>query len=111
MDYSNTKASLTTITRDLRQFDEKSGNIYETLAVISKRANLISRDIKEEITNKLQDFSSPSDNLEEIFENREQIEISRRFERMSKPTLLAIQEFLEDQIHYSKPEKEEGNIL
>ncbi len=105
------KASPTTITRDVRQFDKNSGNIYETLAVISKRANQISVDLKEELSTKLEEFQSATDNLEEMYENREQIEISKQYERMAKPSLLAIQEFLDDEIYSRNPAKEEEPVL
>lgn len=106
MDYKKTTADLTTTTRDLRDFDGKTGNIYESIAIISKRANQISSEIKEELTNKLAEFASTSDNLEEIFENREQIEISRFYERLPKPSLIAIQEFFEDKIYHRNPTTE-----
>lgn len=98
--------SVTTTTRDVRQLDKDTENIYESLVIISKRANQISAAIKEELTNKLSEFSSPSDTLEEIFENREQIEISKQYERMPKATLLATQEFLEGKVYYRNPSKE-----
>lgn len=103
MDYKKTTADLTTATRDLRDFDGKTGNIYESIAIISKRANQISSEIKEELTNKLAEFASSTDNLEEIFENREQIEISKFYERLPKPSLIAIQEFTDDKIYYRNP--------
>lgn len=103
MDYKKTTADLTTTTRDLRDFDGKTGNIYESISIISKRANQISGEIKEELTNKLAEFATTTDNLEEIFENREQIEISRFYERLPKPSLIAIQEFLDDKIYYRNP--------
>jgi DNA-directed RNA polymerase subunit K/omega len=106
MDYKKTTADLTTTTRDLRNFDGKTGNIYESIAIISKRANQISSEIKEELTNKLAEFASTTDNLEEIFENREQIEISRFYERLPKPSLIAIQEFFDDKIYHRNPTTE-----
>jgi DNA-directed RNA polymerase subunit K/omega len=90
----------------LRDIDGKTGNIYESIAIISKRANQISGEIKEELTNKLAEFASTTDNLEEIFENREQIEISRFYERLPKPSLIAIQEFFDDKIYYRNPNTE-----
>src|ERR1700692_1194741 len=95
-----------TVTRDLRELDTKTGNIYESLVVMSKRANQISNNIKEELHQKLSEFASSNDNLEEIFENREQIEISKYYEKMPKPTLVAVQEFLDDKIYYRNPAKE-----
>lgn len=96
----------TTITRDLREMESKTGNLYESIAVIAKRANQISTEIKEELSSKLSEFSSSSDNLEEIFENREQIEISKHYERMPKASLIAINEFLDDKVYFRNPEKE-----
>ena len=84
----------------MRKLDEKTNNIYESVVIISKRANQISAELKEELNNKLQEFASSNDNLEEVFENREQIEISKYYERMPKATLLASQEFLEDKIYH-----------
>ena len=103
MDYKKTNADLTTTTRDLRNLDGKTGNIYESIAIISKRANQISAEMKEELTNKLAEFASNTDNLEEIFENREQIEISKYYERLPKPSLIAIQEFFDNKIYYRNP--------
>ncbi len=107
MDYKKTKAPVTTITRNLNELDNETGNIYETVAIVSKRANQIGSELKEELNKKLEEFASYTDNLEEIFENREQIEISRFYERLPKPTLIAVQEFMDDQIYYRKPEAEE----
>jgi len=95
-----------TITRDLRELDEKTNNIYESLVIMSKRANQISNNVKEELHQKLSEFASSNDNLEEVFENREQIEISKHYEKMPKPSLVAVQEFLEDKIYYRNPAKE-----
>ncbi len=96
-----------TITRDLRDLDKTTDNIYESLVVMSKRANQISNNIKEELSQKLAEFTSSNDNLEEVFENREQIEISKHYEKMPKPSLIAIQEFLEGKIYYRNPSKEQ----
>lgn len=95
-----------TITRDLRDLDKSTDNIYESLVIMSKRANQISNNIKEELHQKLSEFATSNDNLEEVFENREQIEISKHYERMPKPVLVAVQEFLEDKIYYRNPNKE-----
>lgn len=96
-----------TITRDVRQLDTKTDNIYESLVIIAKRANQISNNLKEELNGKLSEFASSNDNLEEIFENREQIEISKHYERLPKPTLIAIDEFLNDKVYYRNPSKEQ----
>ena len=105
MDFKKTNAELSTVTRDIRRFDEQTGNIYESVSIMSKRANQISTEMKEELSAKLQEFSSHSDNLEEIFENREQIEISKFYEKLPKPTLIAVQEFLEEKVYYRNPTK------
>ncbi|MBC8054259.1 MAG: DNA-directed RNA polymerase subunit omega [Sphingobacteriaceae bacterium] len=97
-----------TITRDVRQLDTKTDNIYESLVIIAKRANQISNNLKEELNGKLSEFASSNDNLEEIFENREQIEISKHYERLPKPTLIAVDEFLNDKVYYRNPSKEQG---
>jgi DNA-directed RNA polymerase subunit K/omega len=91
---------VSTVTRDVRALDIETENIYESLAIISKRANQISSSLKEELNGKLQEFATSNDNLEEVFENREQIEISKYYERMPKPTLLATQEFLEGKVYH-----------
>ncbi|MBX7182536.1 MAG: DNA-directed RNA polymerase subunit omega [Bacteroidia bacterium] len=108
MSEKKNKAASSTITRDVRQFDKDNGNIYESLAIIAKRANQISVDMKEELSSKLEEFQTATDNLEEMYENREQIEISKQYERMPKPTLMAIQEFLDGEIYSRNPAKEEG---
>lgn len=95
-----------TETRNLRALDEPTQNIYETVAIISKRSNQIGAKIKEELNSKLAEFAPASDNLEEIFENREQIEISKHYERLPKPSLLAIDEFLEGETYFRNPNKE-----
>jgi DNA-directed RNA polymerase subunit K/omega len=94
------------ITRDLEKIAEKSGNLYESIHVISQRAKQISTNMKEELNNKLSEFASTVDNLEEVFENKEQIEISKFYERMPKPTSLAMEEFMEDKILFRKPDEE-----
>lgn len=105
MDFKKTNADQSIATRDIRRFDGVTGNIYEAVAIMSKRANQISTEIKEELSGKLQEFSSHTDNLEEVFENREQIEISKHYEKMPKPSLIAIQEFMEDKVYYRNPSK------
>lgn len=108
MDFKKTNAESTTVTRDLRSLDKETGNIYESVVVIAKRANQISAELKEELTGKLNEFASHTDNLEEVFENREQIEISKFYERLPKPTNIATQEFTENKVYYRNPLKE-GN--
>ena len=90
----------TTITRNLKDYDRETGNVYESLVIISKRANQISSELKEELNAKLSEFNTASDNLEEVFENREQIEISKYYERLPKPTLIALNEFQEKKIYH-----------
>ena len=91
-------------TRDLNELKNKTGNLYESIAIISKRANQINISVKEELHNKLEEFASHTDSLEEIHENKEQIEISKAYERMPNPALLATQEFLEDKVYFRKGE-------
>lgn len=107
MNFKNTNAAKTTITRDLRNLDENTSNLYESIVIIGKRANQISSELREELTGKLAEFATSSDNLEEIFENREQIEISKFYERLPKPTSIATQEMFEDKIYFRRPEGED----
>ena len=108
MDYKNTNAPKNTITRDMNRLVEPVGNVYETVAIIAKRANQISNGLKKELDAKLQDFSVPQDSLEETFENKEQIEISRSYEKLPKPTLMATQESLEGDLIYKGSNKDEA---
>ena len=107
MDYKKNNAPTSIITRDCGELESKTGNLYETVVVASKRADQIGVDLKTELNKKLEEFASYTDNLEEIFENREQIEISKFYERLPKPTLLALQEILEDKINFRIPSDEE----
>lgn len=106
MDYKKTKAAGTTIPRNLDVLSTETGNVYETVMILAKRANQISSELKEELNQKLQEFASYTDNLEEIFENREQIEISKFYERLPKPTLIAYQELDEGLIYHRNPTRE-----
>ena len=106
MDYKKSNAPTNTVTRDIMNLCKDTGNIYETIAIIGKRANQISMEIKQELSKKLQEFASSTDNLDEVFENREQIEISRFYERLPKPSLIATQEFIEGKIYYRNPAAE-----
>lgn len=106
MDFKKTNAEPSIVTRDIRRFDGPTGNLYEAVSIISKRANQISSELKEELSGKLQEFSTHTDNLEEVFENREQIEVSKHYEKLPKPTLISIQEFLDDKVYYRNPGKE-----
>ncbi|MBE6312817.1 MAG: RNA polymerase Rpb6 [Bacteroidales bacterium] len=106
-DYKKTNAPTNTITRDMNSLCADTGNIYETVNIIGKRSNQIVVDLKQELDKKLQEFATYNDNLEEVFENREQIEISRYYEKLPKPTLIATQEYIEKKIYYRNPTKEE----
>jgi DNA-directed RNA polymerase subunit K/omega len=110
MDYKKTNAASTTVVRDLEKLWAETGNIYESIAIMGKRANQISVDIKNDLSKKLAEFASYNDNLEEVFENREQIEISRYYEKLPKPTLMAIQEFIEGKIYYRNPTKDKEKM-
>jgi len=109
MDYKKTNAARTTETRDNKIFEDKVGNIYAAISVMEKRANQINSEIKEELIAKLDEFATHNDNLEEIFENKEQIEVSKFYERLPKPSLIAIQELLEDKIHFREANTESNN--
>ena len=110
MDYKKSNSPLNTVTRDMVKMAEDSGNVYETVCIIAKRANQISMEMKHDLEKKLQDFASLNDNLEEISENREQIEISRYYEKLPKPTLIATQEYVEHKIHFRNPVKDKPNL-
>jgi DNA-directed RNA polymerase subunit K/omega len=107
MDYKKSKAPVNTVTRNIMDLCDETGNIYESVAIIAKRANQISVQIKEDLSKKLAEFASYNDSLEEVFENREQIEISRYYEKLPKPTLLATQEFVEGKVYWRDPVKEQ----
>ncbi|UBM63247.1 DNA-directed RNA polymerase subunit omega [Candidatus Sulfidibacterium hydrothermale] len=108
MDYKKVKTETTAVTRHKEKFYEQTGNIYETVVVLSKRANQIAQELKQELDKKISEFASANDNLEEVFENREQIEIAKYYERLPKPTLLAIHEFLNGEIYIRNPHKEKA---
>ncbi len=102
------EVAITTETRDLRKFDVDTQNVYESIAIISKRANQIAHELKEELGVKLQEYATFSnDSLEEIFENEDQINLSKYYERIPKPTLIAIQEFLDGKVYHRIPSEEE----
>jgi DNA-directed RNA polymerase subunit K/omega len=100
MDYKKTTAPVSTITHDLDSLEYGTENIYQTVMIVAKRANQIAVEMKEELNKKLDEFASYTDNLEEIFENREQIEISKFYERLPKPSLIALQEFMDQNIYF-----------
>jgi len=110
MDYKRTKADKTTETRDSGAFNKMTENMYESINMISKRSNQIAQDIKQELYRKIEEFASQNDNLEEVFENREQIEIARFYEQLPKSTLIAIHEYLNDQLVYRNDENGKGAV-
>ena len=102
----NTNASVSTTTIDKNEFDQKTENIYESISVVAKRAIQINSEIKKELLEKLEEFATYSDNLEEIFENKEQIEVSKFYEKLPKPHALAVEEWLNDKIYFRNTERE-----
>ena len=105
MDYKNTKAPSTTVTYDKNKIEAPTGNIYEAITMIAKRADQISIDLKNELVEKLEEFATYTDSLDEVFENKEQIEVSKFYEKLPKPTALAVQEWLDGKIYYRNPEE------
>jgi DNA-directed RNA polymerase subunit K/omega len=105
MDYKKSTAAVSTVTRDKNELDKTTENIYESIVIIAKRANQINADIKKELIEKLEEFASHSDSLDEVFENNEQIEVSRFYERLPKAHAIAIEEWLNDKIYYRKANK------
>ena len=106
MDFKKIRTETTVVTRQKDQFYKGTGNIYETVAILTKRANQIAAEMKEELNKKIEEFATNNDSLEEVFENREQIEIAKFYERLPKPTLIAIHEFLHDEIYFRDPNKD-----
>src|SRR3954447_739177 len=103
----STHITNTAETKNVNDLKNKTGNLYESIAIIAKRANQINISVKEELHNKLEEFASHTDSLEEIHENKEQIEISRAYERMPNPALLATQEFIDAKVYYRKNEEQD----
>jgi DNA-directed RNA polymerase subunit K/omega len=110
MDYKKTNAPVNTVTRDMMKLSADTGNVYETTMIIAKRANQITVEMKQDLGNKLREFASFNDSLEEVFENREQIEISRYYEKLPKPTLIAAQEYEEHKLYFKNPAKDKGSF-
>ena len=110
MDYKKSKAPVNTVTRNIMDLCDETGNIYESVAIIAKRANQISVQIKEDLSKQLAEFASYNESLEEVFENREQIEISRYYEKLPKPSLLATQEFVEGKVYWRDPAKDAQSV-
>lgn len=106
MDFKKTNAPTNTVTRNLVDLSAETGNIYESVAIIGKRANQIASEMKEELKRKLEEFGTANDEIQEEFHNDEQITVSKHYERLPKPTLIATQEFLEDKIYFRNPSKE-----
>lgn len=106
MDYKKTSASKTTVTNDNRLLEDKVGNIYEAIVALDKRSNQIGAELKEELVNKLEEFATQDDSLDEIFENKEQIEVSKFYEKLPKPTLIATSELLNDELFIKLPKVE-----
>lgn len=107
MNYKKVNAELTTITRDTSKLEDRTGNLYEAISIIGKRANVIAASMKEELAGKLEEFGSHTDSLEEISENREQIEISRHYEKLPKPSAIAYEEWMTDQLMFINPKEAE----
>jgi len=108
MDYKNSEAPITTITYDRTKIEEKTDNIYEAISIVAKRAIQINGDLKRELVEKLEEFATYNDNLEEIFENKEQIEVSKFYEKLPKPEAIALEEWLNDRIYHRKVEESES---
>ena len=109
MDFKKSNTPVTTVTRDMIELSEQTGNVYETVCIIAQRANQIAAEMKSELEKKLQEFAPYNDNLEEVNENREQIEISRYYERLPKPTLIATQEYIDHKLFFRKSIKDRAN--
>ncbi|CAM1347050.1 MULTISPECIES: DNA-directed RNA polymerase subunit omega [Tenacibaculum] len=106
MDYKETKAALSTITYNKEAIEAPTENIYEAISVIAKRANQINSDLKKELVDKLDEFATYNDSLEEVFENKEQIEVSKFYERLPKPHAIAVEEWLNDKVYHRTPDAE-----
>ncbi|MFI2743449.1 DNA-directed RNA polymerase subunit omega [Zhouia sp. PK063] len=104
-DIRKSEAAVSTITYNRNEVDAPTNNIYEAISIVAKRANQINSEIKKELLEKLDEFATYSDSLEEIFENKEQIEVSKFYEKLPKPQAIAIEEWLEDKIYYRNTEK------
>lgn len=109
MDYKRSNASTNTETRDMIKMAEQTGNVYESVCIIARRANQIAVEMKKDLEKKLQEFAA-TDNMEEVSENREQIEISKIYERLPKPVLIATQEYIDHKLYFSNPTKERDKL-
>ena len=106
MDYKDTQAAISTVTYDKNKIQAPTNNIYEAISIIAKRADQINSDLKTELVDKLEEFATYNDSLEEVFENKEQIEVSKFYERLPKPTALAVDEWLNNKVYHRNPETE-----
>ena len=109
-DYKNTEAPVTTVTFDKNQIEEQTDNIYKAIVIMSKRAVQVSEDLKHELVEKLEEFATFNDSLEEVFENKEQIEVSRFYEKLPKSTAIAVDEWLKHEIYFRDPAEENDNL-
>jgi DNA-directed RNA polymerase subunit K/omega len=108
MSFKNNNAERSTVTRDTIKMEKDTNNIYESIVIMSKRSNQISVELKEELNTKLQEFASATDNLEEVFENREQIEISKYYEKLPKPVAIAMDELMDDKLYIRKTDEKQN---
>ncbi|PQJ74686.1 DNA-directed RNA polymerase subunit omega [Polaribacter gangjinensis] len=106
MDYKDTKAAISTVTYDRNEVEAPTKNIYQAISIIAKRAEQINSDLKIELVDKLDEFATYNDSLEEVFENKEQIEVSKYYERLPKPTALAVEEWLKGKVYFRTPDSE-----
>ena len=109
-DYKTTNAAVTTVTFDKNKIEEQTQNIYKAITIMSKRAVQVSEDLKNELIEKLEEFATFNDSLEEVFENKEQIEVSRFYEKLPKSTAIAIDEWLNEEIYYRDPKENNDNL-
>ena len=107
MDYKNSEAPITTVTYDRSKIEAPTQNIYEAISIMAKRANQINEDLKKELIDKLEEFATHNDSLEEVFENKEQIEVSRFYEKLPKPTAMAVEAWLRGEVYHRNPEETE----
>ncbi|UAM99017.1 DNA-directed RNA polymerase subunit omega [Polaribacter litorisediminis] len=106
MDYKDTEAAISTVTYNRNEIEAPTQNIYEAISIIAKRADQINADLKKELVDKLDEFATYNDSLEEVFENKEQIEVSKFYERLPKPTAIAVSEWLNGKVYFRNPETE-----
>lgn len=106
MDYKNTNAAGTTVTYDRSKIEAPTENLYEAITILAKRAQQINGDLKTELIEKLDEFATYTDSLDEVFENKEQIEVSKFYEKLPKPTAIAVEEWLNDKVYFRNPEED-----